>query len=256
MPVHYAGAPCDLAGVRALAARHRLRVIEDAAHAAGTRYRGAPIGHGSDLAVFSFHPTKNLTTAEGGMIVTGDADLATRLRLLRFHGIRKDAWKHHGRSGKDVYQVLEPARKANLTDMQAALGLAQLAELPQMNADRARQAARYQRELADLTRIRPLAAPLGDGDAHAWHIFVVTVEGDRAAVVDRLEQQGIGTAIHYPAVHEQEWYRARQPSLSLPNAEWASPRLLSIPLYPDLAEDEQTRVIVALRDADRALAAP
>jgi UDP-4-amino-4-deoxy-L-arabinose-oxoglutarate aminotransferase len=254
MPVHYAGAPCDLAGVRALAARHRLRVIEDAAHAAGTTSRGAPIGHGSDLAVFSFHPTKNLTTAEGGMIVTGDAELAARLRLLRFHGIRKDAWKHHGRSGKDVYQVLEPARKYNLTDMQAALGLAQLAELPAMNADRARQAARYRRELSGLRHIHALASPLGDGDTHAWHIFVVTVDGDRAAVVDRLEADGIGTAIHYPAVHEQEWYRARAPGTDLPNASWASSRLLSIPLYPDLSEAEQGRVIAALQIADAQIA--
>ena len=252
MPVHFCGAPVDLAGVRRLAAERGLVVVEDAAHAAGARHQGAPIGQVAgerDVAVFSFHPTKNLTTAEGGMITCRSEELAARLRLLRFHGIRKDAWKNHARSGKDLYRVERPGRKYNLTDIQAVLGIHQLRDLERMNAERAALAAGYYERLAGC----PILECLDDarpGDTHSWHIFVVLLRLERlrinrAALVDILEGQGIGTALHFPAVHPQEHYARTYPGTSLPVSEALSERLLTIPLFPGMTPADLDRVAAA-----------
>lgn len=247
MPVHFAGAPVDLDRLRAIIAGRPIRIIEDCAHAAGTRWNGAHVGAG-DVGVFSFHPTKNMTTAEGGMITCADEAFAARLRVVRFHGIRKDAWKNHSRSGKDVYQVLAPGRKGNLPDTLAVLGLHQLLDLERMNLERARQAARYQEQLADLRLCRPLALPTAPGVVHAWHIFVVIMaEGvDRGRVVDGLEQRGVGSALHFPPVHTQAYYRETYPACRLPVSEDLGGRLLTIPLFPGMTEADQDRVVAAL----------
>jgi UDP-4-amino-4-deoxy-L-arabinose-oxoglutarate aminotransferase len=252
MPVHYAGAPVDLDRLRALVAGRPITIVEDAAHIAGGRWRGKPIGGDSDVAVFSFHPSKNMTTAEGGMIACRDPALAARLRVLRFHGIRKDAWKNHARSGKDLYQVLEPGRKSNLTDIQATLGIHQLRDLERMNAARARLAAGYARRLADIAIVEPLALPTAAGALHAWHIYIVLLRLDRlrldrAAVVDRLEQLGIGSALHFPPVHPQAYYREKYPGVSLPVSEDVGARLLTIPLFPGMADADLERVADAFR---------
>jgi UDP-4-amino-4-deoxy-L-arabinose-oxoglutarate aminotransferase len=257
MPVHYAGAPCDLAAIRALAGG-RIAVLEDAAHAAGARLGGRPIGADSELAVFSFHPTKNLTTAEGGMVVCQRDDWAERLRLGRFHGIRKDAWKNATRSGKDGYSVIAPGRKYNLTDIQAVLGIHQLAELDALNARRAALALRYRERLAGLRALRPLALPTAGGALHAWHIFVVLLDlerlgCDRAAVVDRLEQRGIGTGVHFLPVHSQQYYAARYPATRLPVTDRIGARLLSLPLFPGMADGDVDRVVDALTAIEREL---
>ncbi len=258
MPVHFAGAPCDLAAVFALAKAHGLAVIEDAAHATGARWRGAPIGsHGrgaKDCAVFSFHPSKNITTGEGGMVTCHDAGLADRLRLGRFHGIRKDAWKHHGRSGRDRYQVEAPGRKYNLTDLQAVIGVHQLKRLDWLNGERDRLARRYLTSLANSpagTLARPLATPNEPATTHAWHIFVVLLDLDRfaitrEAVVEKLEQAGIGSALHFPPVHGQRHYAGRTPAGSLPVSERVGERLLSLPLFPGMQDAEVERVVAAL----------
>lgn len=258
MPVHYAGMPCDLAALRRLVQGTSILLIEDAAHAIGARSQGRPIGEGSDCAIFSFHPTKNLTTAEGGMVVCRDAALAERLRLDRFHGIRKDAWKAHGRSGRDRYDVVHPARKYNLTDVQAALGIHQLAELPAHNAERARLAARYRERLAGSRIVQPLdlAAP---GDVHAWHIYVVLLRldrlrGGRAAVVEGLEARGIGSGLHFLPVHLQSHYRTRYGAQRLPVSEEAGERLLSLPLFPGMGDAAVERVARALDELARELA--
>jgi UDP-4-amino-4-deoxy-L-arabinose-oxoglutarate aminotransferase len=255
MPVHFAGAPVDLDRLRALVAGRPITIVEDCAHAAGARFRGRPIGGDSEVAVFSFHPTKNLTTAEGGMITCRDGELAARLRVLRFHGIRKDAWKNHSRSGKDLYNVTAPGRKGNLPDTLAVLGIHQLADLERMNAERARLAAIYQRELAGLRLCRPLDQALGDGDLHAWHIFVVLVAPgvERAAVVDGLERRGIGTALHFPPVHSQTFYRQKYPGCALPASEDVGARLLTIPLFPGMGDDDVARVVAALRQVEAEL---
>lgn len=252
MPVHYAGAPVDLDRLRALTAGRNITIVEDAAHIAGGRWKGKAIGGDSDVAVFSFHPSKNMTTAEGGMITCRDGELAARLRVLRFHGIRKDAWRNHARSGKDLYQVLEPGRKYNLTDMLATLGIHQLRDLDRMNAERARLAAGYAMRFANVSIVEPLALPTAPGALHAWHIYIVLLRldrlrVDRAAVVDRLEQLGIGTALHFPPVHPQSYYRAKYPGVSLPVSEDVGARMLTIPLFPGMTDADLDRVADAFR---------
>jgi UDP-4-amino-4-deoxy-L-arabinose-oxoglutarate aminotransferase len=256
LPVHFAGAPCDLDGLRRLIAGTGIVLIEDAAHAAGARYRGRPIGGDSEVAVFSFHPTKNMTTAEGGMITCSSAELAAKLRILRFHGIRKDAWKNHGRSGKDLYQVLTPGRKYNLTDIQAVLGIHQLRDLDRHNAERARLAGLYAQQFASSRILTPLALPQQQGTLHAWHIYIVLLELerlriDRAAVVDRLEQLGIGTALHFPAVHSQHYYLQRYPEADLPVSARLGDRLLTIPLFPGMTDANVERVVAAFASIEK-----
>jgi UDP-4-amino-4-deoxy-L-arabinose-oxoglutarate aminotransferase len=259
MPVHFAGAPCDLAALRSLVkTRPDIVILEDAAHATGTLSCGTAVGQDSELAVFSFHPSKNMTTGEGGMVVTNSDAHADRLKLARFHGIRKDAWKHSGRSGRDLYQVLAPGRKYNLTDIQAVIGLFQLKEVDAFNARRHALALGYRERLNSSGILRPLALPAHSDDRHSWHIFVVLLEierlkGGRAALVDHLEQQGIGTAIHYPAVHVQQYYAQRYPKLRLPVSESAGERLLSLPLFPQMQDSDLDRVVEALAKAERDL---
>jgi UDP-4-amino-4-deoxy-L-arabinose-oxoglutarate aminotransferase len=258
MPVHFAGMPCDLTALRALVEGTGIVIIEDAAHAAGAQHAGAPIGAGSHAAVFSFHPTKNLTTAEGGMVVCVDEGIADQLRRGRFHGIRKDAWKHFGRSGRDRYQVIEPGRKYNLTDIQATLGIHQLRDLPAANARRRELAESYLRLLADSPIVETLDRE-ASGDLHAWHIFVVLLrlerlQGGRDAVVAKLEARGIGTGLHFPAVHSQQYYAARYPTVRLPVSENLSERLLSLPLYPGMADQDVVRVVDAFAEIAKELA--
>ncbi len=251
MPVHFAGMPCDLEAIRRLSEPRGIRILEDAAHAAGAGIQGRAVGcgTGSGIAVFSFHPTKNLTTAEGGMAVTDDDAVAARLRLGRFHGIRKDAWRHHGRSGRDRYDVVAPGRKYNLTDIQAALGIHQLRELAAHNAERARLARLYAAALGAAKLARPLA-PARPGDVHAWHIYVVLIDprvrGGRDAVVAGLEARGIGTGLHFPCVHTQSHYRRSHPGVHLGVSEDVGERLLSLPLFPGMADGDVARVAEAL----------
>ncbi len=260
MPVHFAGAPCDLDALRILAEAHGLALIEDAAHATGGSFKDAPIGsHGRgphDCAIFSFHPSKNITTGEGGMVTCHDASLADRLRLSRFHGIRKDAWKNHGRSGRDVYQVEFPGRKYNLTDIQAVIGLHQLDDLARLNGERARLAARYHAGLQAIDIAVPLAVPRDPTTVHAWHLMVVLLELEalpfgRAEVVDRLEKLGIGTALNFPPVHQQQYYAGRVAAGTLPNTELVGDRLLSLPLFPGMTDADVDRVVDALAGIQR-----
>jgi UDP-4-amino-4-deoxy-L-arabinose-oxoglutarate aminotransferase len=258
MPVHFAGMPCDLTALRALATQRSIPIIEDAAHAAGALYAGKPIGAGSHAAVFSFHPTKNMTTAEGGMVVVNDQATAELLRLGRFHGIKKDAWKHFGRSGRDRYQVVEPGRKYNLTDIQATLGIHQLRDLPAANARRRELAMRYLTRLSGSPIVETLACE-APGDLHAWHIFVVLVRlervrGGRDALVGALEARGIGTGLHFPAVHSQQFYAGKYPDVHLTVTDAVSERLLSLPLFPGMADQDVDRVADALAELSVELA--
>lgn len=255
MPVHFAGAPCQLDAIYDLARTHALAVIEDAAHATGTRWHEQHIGSHQrgphDCAIFSFHPSKNITTGEGGMITCHDAELAARLKLSRFHGIRKDAWKNHSRSGRDVYQVEFPGRKYNLTDLQAVIGVHQLQQLSQFNAQRTQLALRYHQQLDPNGIVRPLALPSATDTTHAWHIFVVVIAAHqphltRDVVVAALEAQGIGTALHFPPVHRQAYYAKNNPVGSLPISEDIGERLLSLPLFPGMTNDDVDRVAAVL----------
>ena len=248
VPVHYAGAAFDLDPLYALAARHGIPVIEDAAHAVGTRYRDRPVG-ARGTAIFSFHAIKNLTCAEGGMLVTDDDALADRVRRLKFHGLGADAFDRASQGRKPQAQVIEPGFKYNLTDINAAIALVQLQRLDALNARRAELAERYRQRLAHLP-VAPLALP-DYPQHHAWHLFILRIDAercglDRDAFMQGLQARNIGSGIHFIACHLHSYYRQRFPAVSLPNSEWNSTRLCSIPLFPDMRDADQDRVIAAI----------
>lgn len=252
IPVHFAGACLDMEPIHALAREHDVVLIEDAAHVAGARYRGRPVGQDGH-AVFSLHPIKNMTTGEGGLFCTDDTALAGRIRRLRFHGLGVDAFDRQSQGRSPQAEVIEPGYKYNLPDMNAALGIGQLARLDQMNEKRGRLAARYLELLADVDEVLPLTVP-DYPMRHAWHLFVVRLDVDRAGMsrddfMNGLGQQGIGTGIHFRAVHEQQYYRRTMPEVSgsLANTEWNSARLCSLPLFPDMDMADVDRVVTAIR---------
>jgi len=250
IPVHYAGAPADIEAIRAVGKRHGIPVIEDAAHAAGTYYNGKHVGD-CGTAIFSFHAIKNMTCAEGGLIVTEDEEYANRLRSLKFHGLGVDAFDRqtHGRTPQA--EVITPGYKYNLADINAAIALVQLDKLEQHNARRNEIAERYLAELEDMPYL-PLQRP--DGlHKHAWHLFILRIDENRCglsrnAFMDALKAKGIGTGLHFRAAHTQKYYRERYPTLSLPDTEWNSERICSIPLFPTMSDDDVSRVITALRE--------
>lgn len=249
IPVHYAGAPADITAIRAIGERHAIPVIEDAAHAAGCYYQGQHVGQ-RGTAIFSFHAIKNMTCAEGGVIVTDDAALADRMRSLKFHGLGVDAYDRHTHGRKPQAEVIAPGFKYNLPDISAAIARVQLEKLPAFNARRAEIAQRYLSELAD-TPYLPLAQPAWPHQ-HAWHLFIIRVDEaacgiSRDALMEALKAQDIGTGLHFRAAHTHKYYRERYPQLSLPNTEWNSDRICSIPLFPDMRDEDVTRVIRALR---------
>lgn len=252
VPVHYAGAPVDLDAIAEAVDGTGVAVIEDAAHALGTTYKGREIGSSTAAAVFSFHPIKNITTGEGGMVVCRDAALAERLRLLRFHGVSKDAWRRYHQGGTPQYEIVEPGYKYNMLDLQAALGVRQLPKLARFNAERRRQAGRYDELLAGIPALRPVGRPAYP-HVHAWHLYVVRLDIDQLGIsrdrfIEELAAENIGTGLHFPAVHLQEYYRRRYGygPADLPHAAAAGARILSLPLYPGLTDEDQTAVAGAL----------
>jgi UDP-4-amino-4-deoxy-L-arabinose-oxoglutarate aminotransferase len=227
IPVHFAGVPVDLDPLRGLAAESGLTLVEDAAHALGTRYRGKTIG-ASGTAIFSFHPIKNITTGEGGMVVSDDADLVEKVRVLKFHGLSKEAWQRYGRSGSPQVEISTPGFKYNMTDVQASLGLTQLKRLGAFNRERTRIAGLYDRGLADLEGISPLRTPAWPHE-HSHHLYIVFLDLDRVAVsrvefLEELKARNIGTGIHFRAVHLQDYYQRAHgvEAHRLPGTEWAS----------------------------------
>ncbi|WP_215787775.1 UDP-4-amino-4-deoxy-L-arabinose aminotransferase [Pantoea dispersa] len=249
VPVHYAGAPADIDAIRAVSARHNIPLIEDAAHAVGCYYKGRHVGQ-QGTAIFSLHAIKNITCAEGGIVVTDDAQLADRLRSLKFHGLGVDAYDRHTHGRKPQAEVIMPGFKYNLPDINAAIALVQLQKLPAINARRQAIAARYLRELAD-TPLLPLVQPAWPHQ-HAWHLFIIRVDEARCgisrdALMEQLKIHDIGTGLHFRAAHTHKYYRERYPQISLPATEWNSERICSLPLFPDMHDDDVTRVIAALR---------
>ncbi len=250
VPVHYAGAPADIDAIHELGKRYGIPVIDDAAHAAGTWYKGRHVG-ASGTAIFSFHAIKNMTCAEGGLVVTDNEALAARIRSLKFHGLGVDAFDRqtHGRAPQA--EVISPGYKYNLADINAAIALVQMARLPQLNARRSEIASRYLKELAG-TPFQPLAQPAWPHQ-HAWHLFILRVDPQRCgisrdALMQALKERNIGTGLHFRAAHTQKYYRERFPALSLPETEWNSDRICSIPLFPTMTDDDVSRVVAALHD--------
>ena len=252
IPVHFAGAPCDLTGIRSICREHNLFLIEDAAHAVGTRYGDELIGEKSELAVFSFHPIKNMTTGEGGMIMCNDPERAARMRRLRFHGISRDAWKRYSKGGVPQYEVEEPGFKYNMLDLQAALGIHQFKSLDEFNAKRSELASEYNRLLEDLPEIMPLKQVKWP-HTHAWHLYIVRLDIDTLSIsrdrfIAELQEENIGTGLHFPAVHLQKYYREKYGFRhgDFPEAEWNSERLFSLPLYPLMTSQDVIDVVNAL----------
>lgn len=253
VPVHFAGQPCDMNPILELARARQIAVIEDAAHALGAEYRGRRIGGIGDAAVFSFHPIKNITTGEGGMVTTADEHLARRIRLLRFHGVERDAWKTYGGGALPLYDVSLPGLKYNLTDLQAAIGIHQLRRLDEFIARRAQLARLYDAGLAEVPELQPLgraAYPI----RHAHHLYVVRTEPgrlriDRDGLMAEVMSAGVGLGLHFTAVHELSYYRRRFGDLraELPVASDVSARIFSLPLYPSLSDEDVDSVVEILR---------
>ena len=247
MPVHFTGRPCDMPAIRALCQRYGCFVIEDASHAVGARYGAHRIGDcaHSDITVFSFHPVKIVTSAEGGMAMTNDAELARRMQLYRSHGMERDPARFtEPPEGDWIYEMQVLGFNYRMTDMQAALGLSQMKRIDGFVATRDRLARRYDDALAALPVIRP--APL-DGMTSAWHLYVVEIDTPRktrAEVHATLRGAGIGVAVHYIPVHVQPYYRAlgfRQGDF--PASERYYARTLSLPLFPGLTSAQQDKVV-------------
>ncbi|MFQ6078476.1 MAG: DegT/DnrJ/EryC1/StrS family aminotransferase, partial [Thermodesulfobacteriota bacterium] len=257
LPVHFAGAPVEMDTILDLAKKHHLKVLEDAAHGLGTRYKDRPVGPIGDGGVFSFHPIKNMTTAEGGMFVTDDGDLASRVRLLKFHGLSAEAWQRYHRGGAGHYDVMMPGYKYNMTDLQASLGIHQLAKLDTFNRRRAELASLYDRLLAPVEAVELPGRP-SCGHRHGWHLYVIRLSTDRLridrdAFMRELKARNIGTGLHFKAVHLHDYY-ARTLGYargSLPIAEDASDRIMSLPLFPDMAEEDVRDVVSAIEDIVR-----
>jgi len=252
MPVHLAGRPVDLDRLAALRHRHGLTVIEDAAHAIGAEWKGRRIGSTGNLAAFSFYVTKNITTIEGGALVTDQEELAAEVERLAMHGLSLGAWQRFSDQGFRHYEVVRPGFKFNMTDVQAAVGLHQLSRLDAWIDRRAGLWERYDELLAELPLQTP-PAPEPD-TRHARHLYQVLVSPEarieRDELLDRLTNRRIGTGVHYRGVHLHPFYRDRyglRPS-DFPVASSISERTLSLPLSPKVTEADQDDVVAALRE--------
>ena len=253
IPVHFAGQSCDLDPLFALAAEFNLTVIEDAAHAAGTEYKGQKIGSLDSISIFSFHPNKNITTGEGGMVCTRDENLAEEIALMKFHGMSREAWKRFSASGTPNYDILLPGFKYNMMDIQAALGIHQLPKLDRFIEQRTTIAEFYNREMVDIEQLAlPAYAPYEQ--RHAWHLYTPLVKIEQLAIdrdrfMDELKKHNIGSGLHYKAIHHHAWYRENMPvsDQELPNASYASDRILSLPLFPRMTLDDAADVVEAVK---------
>jgi dTDP-4-amino-4,6-dideoxygalactose transaminase len=254
MPVHYGGLACRMDEILAIAREHGLKVVEDAAHALPTSWNGTLIGKlDSDVTVFSFYANKTITTGEGGMAVTRHADVAQRMRVMRLHGMNRDAFdRFTSKTPAWYYEVVAPGFKYNLTDIASALGLEQLRKLPRFLERRQVLAARYAKALRELPLILPADAP--KGDIHAWHLYVVRLAADarlgRDQVIQALANKGIGTSVHYVPLHRHPYWRERYgltPEM-FPQADAAYRSMISIPLFTAMSDADQSRVITALHE--------
>jgi len=256
IPVHLAGTPCDMEAIWKLAKKHHLFVIEDAAHAAGTDYKGRKIGSQefpSDAVCFSFYATKNLTTGEGGMITVNDKSLADRVKMLTLHGINKDAWNRYREDGSWYYEVLECGFKYNLSDLQSAVGIHQLRKLEGFIERRTRYAECFLKAFADLPQLE-LPEPSRVG-RHCWHLFALRLRLDmlsidRSRFIAELRRRNIGASVHFIPIQLHPFFKkwADLPENQCPKALELYPRLVSLPLYPSMTQEEVSYVARSVRE--------
>jgi dTDP-4-amino-4,6-dideoxygalactose transaminase len=251
IPVHFAGYPCDLDALHALARPRGIKVIEDAAHAISAEYKGRRLGALSDATCFSFYPTKNMTTGEGGALTTNDDALAERVRVLMLHGMSRDAWKRFTSAGSWFYEVVEPGYKYNLTDPAAGMGIHQLRRLDGFTSTRETYARRLDEVLAGQDA---LLTPVVKGDIrHARHLYPLLIRPeeltvDRAEFIEALKAENIGAAVHFIPVHLHPYYRDKLGFRAgmFPNAEWVYEREISLPLYPKMTPADLEDVAAAV----------
>jgi dTDP-4-amino-4,6-dideoxygalactose transaminase len=255
MPVHFAGLAAPMQAVLAIAKKHGLKVVEDAAHALPTTHAGQLVGTlASDATVFSFYANKTITTGEGGMLVTRDAAVAARAKVMRLHGINRDAFDRFSATVPSwYYEVTAPGFKYNLTDIAASLGIHQLKRLPAFQAHREQLAAQYNTALAGLPLLLPPAAPAGD--VHAWHLYVVRLLPSagvaRDRFIERLYAAGIGCSVHYIPLHLHPYWRDRY-SLTpqmFEHSQQAYEAMVSLPLYTRMTAADVQRVVQAVKQA-------
>jgi len=255
VPVHYAGLAADIPALLALAHRHGLKVVEDAAHALPASCGGALVGTlASDATVFSFYANKTITTGEGGMVVVRDPSVAARIRVMRLHGISRDAFdRFTAKTPSWYYEIVAPGFKYNLTDIAAALGIHQLRRARDFQRRRAEIAARYDEAFAGLPLVRP-ARPAA-GDLHAWHLYVLRLADaaplGRDAFIERLFALGIGVSVHYIPLHLHPYWRERYglQAAQFPHSQHAYERMLSLPIYTRMGDADVERVVDAVRQA-------
>ena len=237
--------------INACAREFRMTVIEDAAHALGATSRGRKVGRLGDMACFSFYPTKNISTGEGGMLTTQDPELAQRIRVLSLHGISRDAWKRYGQDGSWRYDILDAGFKYNMTDLSAALGIHQLEKLPRFLKRRVEIAEQYPRLLADLPLKLPTALPHTES---AWHLYPVQVRSSwvsRDQLIATLRADNIGTSVHFIPLHLMSYYQRRfgYKTGDFPVAESVFNRIVSLPFFPRMTDSDVERVGFAMRKA-------
>jgi dTDP-4-amino-4,6-dideoxygalactose transaminase len=257
IPVHFAGRPADLTAIETIARPRGIRLLEDAAHGVETIHRGRQAGTMGDCAAFSFYVTKNVITGEGGMVTTGDEEIASWIKVAGLHGMSKDAWKRYSDEGYRHYEVSFPGFKYNLTDIQAALGLPQLRRVEENWTRRAALWQQYLAAFADLPVFLP--PPVTEGDRHAHHLFTLILDLDRLRwtrdrVLEALQAENIGTGVHYRAVHLHPYYRdtfGYRPEM-FPHSEFLSHRTLSIPFSTRLSETDARDVIDGVHKVLRA----
>lgn len=251
MPVHFAGRMSDMTTLRAIADKHGLRILDDAAHALPAHHQGVTVGKaGADVTAFSFYANKTLTTGEGGMLVTADPAIAARARTMRLHGIDRDVFNRFTDPRASwVYDVVAPGFKYNLTDIASALGLVQLQRANDFGRIRTERVARYDAAFTDLPLILPPGPAVGDG--HSWHLYIVQLTEDapfnRDDFILALKEQGIGTSVHYRPLHQMTVWKPFCEGAAFPEADLVFSRCVSLPLFMAMTDAEQDRVIEVVR---------
>ena len=253
IPVHFAGHPCDMTPIQELADRHKLVIIEDAAHALESGYKGKKIGNLGNATAFSFYANKNITTGEGGMLVTNDDALAETLRIMRLQGISRDAWKRYGKSGFSHWEQTLVGHKCNMSDLNASIGLHQIKKVERFMALRKKYVSMYDRAFADVAELE--TPVVRDYATPAHHIYVLSLRLERLTIdrdgfLDAIQSTGIGVALHYVALHLQPYYvkNFNTKPQDFPIASNYSERVISLPLYPKMSSADVERVIGTVKN--------